>query len=141
MNILVAQGLGEPLRLAQIREDAITLSPLIEGMAQAKADIDGLLVTFATLGEVRQGPQRLLQARHRLPSGRAGHRLVARLAAVGDGLVPHLTPQGMVGQPFHLVGEPVGIALFDGRHNTGIRGGVAARAAAPHRPPRASGRA
>jgi hypothetical protein len=33
---LVAQGLGERLRLAQIREHAFTLSPLIEGIAQGQ---------------------------------------------------------------------------------------------------------
>ena len=89
-------------------------------MAQAKADVDGLLVALATLGEMRQGHQRLLEARHRLPTGRACHRLVAGLAAVGHGFVPHLAPQGMVRQPFHLVGEPVGLALFDGRHNAAM---------------------
>ena len=96
------------------------LEPLREGMTQAKADIDGLLVALATLGEMLQGHQRLLEARHRLPTGRACQRLVARLAAVGDGLVPHLAPQGVVRQPFHLVGEPVGIVLFDGRHNAAM---------------------
>ena len=107
--MLVAQGLGEPLRLAQVREDAVILQPLPESMAQAKADIDRLLVARATLGEMLHGYQRLLEARHRLPTGRACHRLVARLAAVGDGLVPHLAPQGMVRQPFDLIGQAVAI--------------------------------
>jgi len=52
--------------------------------------------------------------------GRTGQRLVARLAEVSDRLVPHLTAQGMVRQPFHLVGEPVRLALFEGRHNTAM---------------------
>jgi hypothetical protein len=122
--VLVAQGLGEPLRLAQIREDATMLEPLPEGMAQAKVDIDRLLVARAPLGEMLQGHQRLLEARPRFPTGRACHRLVARLAAIGDGLVPHLAPQGMTRQPFHLVGEPVGIALFDGRDNAAMEQAV-----------------
>jgi hypothetical protein len=106
--------------ITALGEDVVTLSPLTEGMAQAKADIDGLLVAFASLGEVRQSRQRLLEARPRFSTGRACQRLVARLAAVGDGLVPHLAPQGMVRQPFHLVGEPVGIVLFDGCHNAAM---------------------
>src|SRR5262245_61321279 len=96
------------------------LEPLPEGIAQPKTDINGLLMARATFRELLHGPQRLLEAHHRLPTGRARHRLVTRLAQVDDGLVPHLTPQGMVRQPFHLVGEPVGIALFDGRYNTAM---------------------
>ena len=117
---MVAQGLGERLRLAQIGEEAVTLSPLPEGERRPKR-MSMACSCGATLGEMRQGDQRLLEARHRLPTGRACQRLVARLVAVGHGLVPHLAPQGMVGQPFHLVGEPVGIALFDSRDDTAMQ--------------------
>ena len=76
-------------------------------MTQAQADIDGLLVARATLGEMREGHQRLLEVRHGLAIGRPRHGLLPRLPAVGQGLVPHLPPQGMVRQPFDLVGQPV----------------------------------
>jgi len=78
--VLVAQGLGEPLRLAQVREDTVILEPLPESMAQAKADVDGLLVARAPLGEMLNGHQRLLEAHNRLSTSRARQRLVTRLA-------------------------------------------------------------
>ena len=37
-----------------------------------------------------------------------------RLATVGEGLVPHLAPQGLVSQPFRLFGQTGGRELFDG---------------------------
>jgi hypothetical protein len=61
-----------------------------------------------------QGHQRLLEARH-------GLSFLPGLAAIGQGLVPHLAPQGMVRQPFHLVGEPVSLALFAGRDNAAMQ--------------------
>src|SRR5262245_28967942 len=64
--VLVAQGLGESVSLLQIREGAVELSQLPEGRTQAKADVDGLLVTLAPLGEMLQGHQRLLETGYRL---------------------------------------------------------------------------
>ena len=117
--MLVAQGLGEPLRLAQIREDAAMLEPLPEGITQAKADINRLLVALAPSGRCSRATSAC--SKHATASRLAERQcLVARLAAVGDGLVPHLAPQGMVRQPFHLVGEPVGIVLFDGCDNAAM---------------------
>ena len=60
--VWVAHGLREPLRLAQIREDAVILAQRPEGITQAKADVNGLLVARATLREMRHGHQRLLEA-------------------------------------------------------------------------------
>jgi hypothetical protein len=68
-----------------------------------------------------QGHQRLLEARHGLAGGRACLSFLPGLAAIGQGLVPHLAPQGMVRQPFHLVGEPVSLALFAGRDNAAMQ--------------------
>ena len=63
--------MGEHVSLARIRKDTAKLSPLPEGMTQAKADIDGLLVALTILREMRQSHQRLLEAPHRLPTGLA----------------------------------------------------------------------
>ena len=47
------------------------------------------------------------------PGGRARERLGAGLAEIGHGLVPHLAPEGVVGQPLDLLGEPVGVESLD----------------------------
>ena len=54
-----------------------------------------------------QGRQRLLEAHYRLAVGRARLGFVPGLAAIGQGLLPHLAPQGMLRQPFHLVVQSV----------------------------------
>ena len=54
------------------------------------------------LRQMRQGTERLLEVPHGLAVGRPRQGLLPRLPAVRQGLVPHLAPQGMVGQPFHL---------------------------------------
>ena len=63
--------------------------------------------------------QCLLKVGHGLPVGRARCRLGASLPAVGQGLVPHLAPQGMVGQPFDLFGQTVGREPCDGLDDAG----------------------
>src|SRR5262249_54011867 len=70
--VRVAQGLGEPLCLAQIREDTATIEALPESPTQAQADVNRLLVVHAPLGEMLQGHQRLLeQATASQPAERA----------------------------------------------------------------------
>ena len=58
-------------------------------------------------GRCCEGAERLLEVPHRLAVGRPRHGLLPRLPAVRQGLVPHLAPQGMVGQAFDLLGHPV----------------------------------
>jgi len=53
--VLVAEGLGEPLRLVQTREDAAMLELRHERIPQTKTEINGLLVALTTLGEMLQG--------------------------------------------------------------------------------------
>ena len=81
---------------------------------------------------------------------KVGHRLAERgavigpgagLPAVGDGLGPHLAPQGMLRQAFDLLGCPVGRERLEGLDQARCAAPVAAPAGGCCRPPRASGRA
>ena len=119
---LIAQRLGEGLGLAQVFEDRPVISERKERIAQVEAQIDGLLDGVTTVREMLQRTQRLLEARHRLAVGRARHRLGPGLPAVAQGLVPHLAPQGMVGQPFDLLAQPVGIERLQCLHDLGMQG-------------------
>jgi hypothetical protein len=53
---------------------------------------------------MREGCQSLLAARPGLVQGRTRQRLDTGLLTVRHGLVPDLAPEGMLGQPFHLLG-------------------------------------
>ena len=116
-------------------------SPSGERVAEVEAEVDALLVALRLGRQVRERVQRLLEAGHGLAVGRARHGLGAGLAEVGDGLVPHLAAQGVVGQPLDLLGQPVRRRA----PRWPRRCGRAARAAAPgagcRRPPRGSARA
>ena len=73
-----------------------------------QAEIEGQPPGVAMLGQVREGLEGLLEGGHRLAERGALVRPGAGPLAVGHGLVPHLAPQGMVGEPFDLLSSPVG---------------------------------
>ena len=91
-----------------------------EGYAQGEPEVDGLLEGVAPLRQVREGAERLLKGPCGLTGSRPRQGLLPRLAAVRHGLVPHLPPQGMVGQPFHLLGQPVPGERLQGRDDAGV---------------------
>ena len=81
---------------------------------------------------------------------KVGHRLAERgavvgpgtgLLAVGDGLVPHLAPQGMVRQAFDLLGPPLGRERLKGLDQARVQPPPPLQQAGYRRPPRASGHA
>ena len=71
---------------------------------------------------MREGTERLLEGPHGLAVGRPRHGLLPRLPAVRQGLVPHLPPQGMVGQPFDLLGYPLSSEGFEGLDDPRVQG-------------------
>jgi hypothetical protein len=48
-----------------------------------EVEVDGLLTCLTTLGQMRQGDQRLLEVRYRFSKRRAGVRLGAGLPEIG----------------------------------------------------------
>ena len=63
---------------------------------------------------MQAGIERLLEVSHGLAVGRSRHGLLPRLPEVRQGLVPHLTAQGMVGEAFDLLGAPIPSERFEG---------------------------
>src|SRR5262249_56515167 len=56
------------------------------------------------------------------PGGGGGARCLGpRWPAVGYGLVPDLTPEGVVRQPVNLLGEPLRRQPFEGVDNGGVQ--------------------
>ena len=92
----------------------------MERRAQGEPEIDGLLARVALLWQMREGTERLLEVPHSLAVGRPRHGLLPGLPAVCQGLVPHLAPQGMVGQAFDLLGQAVGSEAFEGLDDAGV---------------------
>ena len=88
-----------------------------KALRRSKPQINGLFQRLAALGEMCQGRQRLLKIRHGLTVRRARHCSAPGLPAVGQRLVPHLAPHGMVRQPFDLLGQAVRVEPFEGLDN------------------------
>src|SRR5439155_18356003 len=93
---LIADPLGENFTFAKVVEDSPVLSEWVERIAKFHPKIDTLLGGSLTLGEMREGSERLLKARDCFPVGRAFGGFRPSLTEVGDGLVPDLAPQRMV---------------------------------------------
>ena len=111
------------------------------GAAGVEVEVDGLLRPLATLREMLERVERLLEAGGRLPVGRARHRLPSGLTEIADGLLPHLAPERVVGQALDVLREPLGVAgpRWPRPPGRGVRAG--APGGGFRRPPRGSGRA
>src|SRR5438128_9048397 len=88
--------------------------------AQGEPEVNGLLACVTLLRQMREGIERLLEIPHSLAIGRLRHRLFSRLPAVRQGLVPHLTPQGMRGQTFDLLSQTVPSKRLKGLDDAGM---------------------
>src|SRR5262245_66689550 len=91
-------------------------------MPQVEPEVDGMLLRGAARREMLEGCQGLLAVHHGISQGRTRQRFGASLPTVRHGLVPDLAPEGMLGQPFRLLGETVGIEPFAGCDDTGVEG-------------------
>src|SRR3989441_10912243 len=119
---LIADPFGENFSLAEVVEDSRELSEGSERTAKVEPEIDTLLDGLATRGEMREGSERMFEPRDRFPVGRACGSLPPGLTAVGDGLFPYLSLEGMVGEAIDLLGQPVGVQLFDRLHDPSVEG-------------------
>ena len=119
---LVVERPGQGFGFPEIPLDPREFCQREERVSQVEADIDGLLQRLASLGEMGQRRQRLLEVRERLPVGRAGEGLGPGLPEVGHRLLPRFAPQRVVGQPFDVLGQPVGIEPLDGLHDLAMEG-------------------
>ena len=119
---LIVQPLSESLGLVQAVTNAPELSQGIERVSKREAEIDRLLMRVATLRELGQDMQGLLIIRHGFAVGRARRGLAPGLPEVGYGFVPDLALQGMMGQPFDLVGQTVGREPLDDLNEPGVQG-------------------
>ena len=99
------RGLARASASLRVAKDAPESLPGKSAHAKVKPQIDGLLTRVARLAADAEGLQRLLKVRHSLPVGRARMRALSPACRQYRGLVPHLAPQGMVRQPFDLLGQ------------------------------------
>src|SRR5262245_36970141 len=93
--------------LAQSRQATPQIAERTERQLQGKSELDSLRTRVAMLWQMREGTERLLEIFHGFMVGRPCHGLLPRLPTVRQGLVPPLSPQGMLRQTLYLLGQPV----------------------------------
>src|SRR5215510_9563315 len=93
------------------------LSQLGQRSSQREAELDSPYSSVAGLGQVRESLEGLLEGGSRLAERGTVVGPGASLLAVGDSLVPHLAPQGMVCQAIDLLGPPLGRQRLKGLDN------------------------
>ena len=69
---------------------------------------------------MREGLEGLLEVSHRLAERGTVVGPGTGLLAVGHGLVPHLAPNGMMGEPFHVLIEMIGMELLHRLDEAGV---------------------
>src|SRR5262249_47416645 len=111
---------GKRLGGVEVVEEPCLFIEWQQGIVQVEAQIDSLFQRVAALGELCQGRQRLLKILYGFTVCRAREGLGASLPAVGECLVPHLAPQGVVGELLDVFGEAVSRELGDGFDDLGV---------------------
>jgi hypothetical protein len=112
---------GQRLGLAQQGEAPPILSECGQRDAQREAELDGLSPGVAGLRQVLESLEGLLKGGHGLAEGGAVPGPGASVVAVGHGFVPHLAPEGVVGQPVDLLGHPLPGERLHGLDNQGMQ--------------------
>ena len=107
---LVAQLFSECFGFAQVLQASSKFPELYQRTVQFTEQIDALCERLTLCRQVSEGDRRLLTTDDRLAVGRARHGFVAGLPIVGEGLVPPLAPEGMVGEPFDVLAQAVGVS-------------------------------
>ena len=111
---LVTQSFSDCLGFTQVIEASSKFPELYQRRVQPIEQIDGLGKHVTRLREMSEGTERLLRRDDRLAVGRPRQGLRPGLPAVAHGLVPPLAQEGMVGEPFDVLEQPVGVTPFEG---------------------------
>ena len=103
---VVVQLLGERLGLSQALQPR-RISPSWLRTAGARSGARRPAPASPALRQRLEDAQRLLELGRGVREGRARDRLGAGLAEIDHRLLPQLAPQGVVGEPLDVLGEPV----------------------------------
>ena len=115
---------GEPLRLEEVVRPARQIAERLQSVPEVDVDVDGQLRRLPGLGETTEGSERLLQVGDGLAVGPPRHGPEPRLTEIGDRLLPQLPAQGVMRQPFCLLGHVLGREPLDGLSDAGVQGAL-----------------
>jgi hypothetical protein len=120
--MLVAELGRQLLGVAKMTKLRVRLSQGVERDARLEVKVDLLLQSLRGLRQMRGYGQRFLERRRGRTIGRPTERLGARLTEVGDRLLPHLAPDGVVREPLDLLAQAIGCEPLDHIDEPGMQG-------------------
>ena len=85
---MILQGLGEGFGLTEIGHDARMVAGRVERCPHGKPEVDGLLTGCATLRQMLEGSERLLEIKYGFVVGGPRHGFRCGLLEIRNGLVP-----------------------------------------------------
>ena len=138
---LIAKLLGQAFGVAEMPEAGLEVTERPERVSEGEANVDGLLQRRRRLGKMAQGHQRLLEVGCRLAVGRPCEGFGPGLSQVRHRLLPHLAPEGVVGELFDVLGQALGMERLESLDDARVERAPAVLEEAPVAPRRASGRA
>ena len=118
---LISQPYGERFR-ARRREPCSNCAERASAAYRSQRRSMACSSVVRSVGRWVRGLQRLFPAPHGFPVGRPGMRPGPSLSAVPEGFIPHLAPQGVLGQALHLLVLPVTSQRFERVDNLGMQG-------------------
>src|SRR5262252_7064598 len=104
---LVVQALRDAFSLSQVLEQLAVLTQLEQYPPQLETNVDGRLEGRAVIGQRSQKVQCLLERDASVVERRASRRLESRLVQIIDSLVPHITPDCVMGEPLDLLAKAI----------------------------------
>src|SRR5262249_55711220 len=121
-TVLVAKAPSEHLCLVEVIARARPIAEREERVAQVDADVDRLLGRLASLAQLAESDECLLEVGNGLPIGAMRHSPEPRLAQIDDCLFPQLSMQGVMSQPLDLLGNAHGRQALYGLDDAGMKG-------------------
>ena len=117
---LIGEGRRERLCFIETFADGPELAERLQRVTEFEPEIDRLLAQLATLGQVLDGGQGLVEPDHGFPVGRARECLRSRLPQVAGRPIPELGVPGVTSEPLNVLAQPLGIEALEGFHDPGM---------------------
>ena len=119
-SVLIVEGRRERFCFIEALADGPELAERLQCVAEIEPEIDRLLAQLASLGQVLDGVQRLVEPGHGFAVGGARKCLRGRLPQVTGRPLPELGVAGVMGEPLHVLAQPLGIEALEGLHDAGM---------------------
>src|SRR5256885_15244523 len=96
----IAEFSRDDLGFAQVFKNPVVLTQRSQGDSRVEAEVDGLGLGLASLGQMSEGAKGGLERRESLMVCGARRLPTDGIAKIADGLVPYFSAKRMIGEPF-----------------------------------------